>query len=225
VQDTQPGAFDQDTIAVLQTMADQVGVALDNARLFTESQLALEASRRAYGELSHQAWRELLHAHPEWGYTYAHDSIAPVEGDWCPEMLQAVQTSRSVQGRDREERTLAVPLKVRDDVIGVLSFEKGEADKVWTGEEIALMEILVDQLGQALESARLYHDTQRRAERERLTGEVTARMRETLDLETVLKTAVQEVRQAMGLREVVVRLVPEADTDTQAGNGSEQNVA
>jgi GAF domain-containing protein/HAMP domain-containing protein len=223
VQDTQPGAFDQDTIAVLQTMADQVGVALDNARLFTESQLALEASRRAYGELSHQAWRELLHARPEWGYIYAHDSIAPAQGDWCPEMLQAVQTSRSVRGRDREEQTLAVPLKVRDDVIGVLSFEKGEADKAWTREEIALIEILVDQLGQALESARLYHDTQRRAERERLTSEVTARMRETLDLETVLKTAVQEVRQAMGLREVVVRLVPEADT--QAGNGSEQSGA
>ena len=32
VQDTQPGAFDRDTIAVLQTMADQVAVALDNAR-------------------------------------------------------------------------------------------------------------------------------------------------------------------------------------------------
>jgi GAF domain-containing protein len=223
VQDTQPGAFDQDTIAVLQTMADQVGVALDNARLFTESQLALEASRRAYGELSHEAWRELLRARPEWGYTYAHDSIAPAEGDWCPEMLQAVQTSRSVRGRDREEQTLAVPLKVRDEVIGVLSFEKGEADKVWTREEFALIEILVDQLGQALESARLYQDTQRRAERERLTSEVTARMRETLDLETVLKTAVQEVRQAMGLREVVVRLVPEAEA--QAGNGSEQDVA
>jgi GAF domain-containing protein/HAMP domain-containing protein len=223
VQDTQPGAFDRDTIAVLQTMADQVGVALDNAHLYTESQLALEASRRAYGDLSREAWRDLLFARPEWGYTYAHDSIVPAEGEPRPEMNQAIQTSHSVRGRNREERTLAVPLKVRDSVIGALSFEKGSADKAWTRDEMALMEILVDQMGQALESARLYRDTQRRVERERLTSEVTARMRETLDLETVLKTAVQEVRQAMGLPEVVVRLVPEAVAQT--GNGSEQNAA
>jgi GAF domain-containing protein/HAMP domain-containing protein len=223
VQDTQPGAFDRDTIAVLQTMADQVGVALDNARLFTESQLALEASRRAYGELSRQAWRELLFARPEWGYTYAHDSIVPAEGEPRPEMHQAAHTRQSVRGCDPEQDTLAVPLRVRDSVIGALSFEKVEADKTWTREEIALMEILVDQMGQALESARLYRDTQRRVERERLTSEVTARMRETLDLETVLKTAVQEVRQAMGLREVVVRLVPEAEA--QAGNGAEQSAS
>jgi hypothetical protein len=38
-------------------------------------------------------------------------------------------------------------------------------------------------------------------------------MRETLDVEMVLKTAVQEVRQALGLPEVVIRLVPSPSND------------
>jgi nitrate/nitrite-specific signal transduction histidine kinase len=190
VQDTQPGAFDQDTIAVLQTMADQVGVALDNARLFSESQLALEATRRAFGELSHEAWRELIRVRPEWGYTYALRSITPVEGTWRPEMLQAVQTNQSVGS---ETHALAIPLKVRDQVIGVLSFEKGDADKGWTPEEVTLLETLVDQLGQALESARLYQDTQRRAERERLTREITDELRRATSAEGVVQTAVDEL--------------------------------
>jgi len=213
VQDTQPGAFDQHTIAVLQTMADQVGVALDNAFLFAESQAALEASRRAYGELSRQAWAELLSAHPEWGYTYVHKKVVPADGDWRPEMLRAVQTGQSVQGHNGEKLALAVPLKVRNYVVGVLSFEKGKADTEWTTEEVGLLETLADRLGQALESARLYRDSQHRAARERLIGQVTARMRESLDLETVLKMAANEMRQALGLEEFIVSLAMDPTDD------------
>jgi two-component system NtrC family sensor kinase len=124
-------------------------------------------------------------------------------------------------GGTQEEITLAAPIKVRDQIIGVLDAHKPAGAGGWSPQEIVLMETLINQLGAALESARLYRDTQSRAARERLTSEVTARIRETLDLETVLKTAVQEVRQAMGLPEVVIRLLPEADI--QGGNGSERS--
>jgi GAF domain-containing protein len=65
---------------------------------------------------------------------------------------------------------------------------------------------LTEQLGVALDSARLYQDTQRRAVQERLVGEVTARMRETLDMETVLKTAAQEIGQKLGLHDIAIQL-------------------
>jgi len=238
VQDSRPGAFDRDAIAAFQAIADQVAVALDNARLFAENQAALDATRRAYGQLSQQAWAELLHARTNWGYRYTQNSVIPTTNDWQPETLQAVQTGQMAQsghqsvqrspasleepglgGNETEVATLAVPLKVRDQVIGVLSFRRGESDQAWAAEEIALLKTLAEQLAVALESARLYQDVQRRAERERLTTQVTTRMRETLDIETVLKTAVQEVRQALGLSEVVVRLVPQVST--QADNGGE----
>jgi hypothetical protein len=71
----------------------------------------------------------------------------------------------------------------------------------------------------ALESMRLLDETRRRATRERLTSEVTARIRETLGMETVLKTAVQEVRQALGPPEVVIRLATSPPSPCTTGGG------
>ncbi len=64
IQSSKPGAFDKEMIAVFQNMADQVAVALDNARLFTQIQHALEASHQAYSEITHQAWQEKLRSKP-----------------------------------------------------------------------------------------------------------------------------------------------------------------
>jgi hypothetical protein len=68
----------------------------------------------------------------------------------------------------------------------------------------------------ALESARLHQDTQQRATREQLAAQVTARMRETLDMDTVLKTAVFEIGQALGLAEVEVMM----GTGEESGGGN-----
>jgi GAF domain-containing protein/HAMP domain-containing protein len=209
VQSDQPAVFDEATISVWQTMADQLAVALDNALLLAETQEALEATRRAYVEQSRDAWNTLLRSRPEWGYSYEHESITPATGAWRPEMLQAAETGQSVQGSSIARdggAALAIPLKVRDQVVGVLDLQKGEGDKAWTADEIALLETMVGQLNVALEGAQLYQDTQRRAAREQLIGEVTARMRETLDLETVLQTAIREIGDTLDLAEVEVRL-------------------
>jgi two-component system NtrC family sensor kinase len=72
---------------------------------------------------------------------------------------------------------------------------------------------MVAQLDVALESARLYHDSQRREIRERIVGQFTARVRQTLDLETVLETAVQEVQQSLDLPEVMIRLATRWEDD------------
>ena len=222
VQSDQPDAFDRDTIAILQTMADQVAVALDNARLFAEAQTALEAERRAYGELSQQAWVELLKTRTNWGYRFAHGSITPVEGDWQLDMPQAAQTGQRVQSAG-PAREVTLPLQVRNQVVGVLSFHKGDTSEAWTPEELTVLETLIDQLGLALDSARLYESTQRRVAQEQLVSAVTARIRETLDIETVLQTAAQEVRQALGLPEVVIRLGEPPLPARTSGDGHHQN--
>jgi GAF domain-containing protein len=195
-------------------MADQVAVALDNARLFTASQTALEAARRAYGELSREAWAELLRARPDLGFRSDEHQVTPAEAAaWRPEMEQALQRGQTIlgDGADAQDKVpLAVPIKVGDQIIGVLDTYKAAATGSWTQQEVALLEEITGQLGLALESARLYEDTQRRAARERLTGEVTARMRETLDIEAVLATAVDEIYRALGLDELTIYLSPEA---------------
>jgi len=222
VQSDRTGWFDQETVAALRTVADHVAVALDNARLLVEARQALEVAQRAYGEGSRQAWADLLRVRGQWGYSYSRGVVEPIEQAWQPEMVEAARTGqmvvRGAQGVTTgksgqvsagvDGAPLAIPLRVRDQVVGVLGFYKEQKGETWTAEEVGLMESLTGQLGVALESAQLFEETQRRASRERLIGEVTARVRETLDVDMVLQTAIREVGEALGLAEVEVRMGP-----------------
>ncbi len=243
VQSSQVGTFDPSTVAALQTMADQVAVALDNARLFAESEEALETTRRAYGELSRQAWTDLLRGRTDWGYRFDHQGLSTADGDWQPEMIDAVRAGQvvvrnvgltssldreAVVGDDPEtlggedSRTglredgltgpaLAVPLKVREDVIGVLSFHKDPGDQAWTSGETELLHRLTDQLGAALESAQLFQQTQRRAAREQVIRQVTDQMRRAVDVEAILKSTVAELAEALGVPRAYIRLGTEVE--------------
>ena len=83
---------------------------------------------------------------------------------------------------------------------------KADDDSEWTRDEITLMENLTRQLGLTLESAQHYRDTQRRALREQMTTEITARIRETLDIDTVLQTAIREIGDKLNIARVQVRM-------------------
>jgi hypothetical protein len=81
VQSKDPEAFSDEDVAVLQTLADQVAVAISNARLFQQVDESLEAERRAYGKASRDAWRELLHVRHSPGYRYSKSGVAPLAAD------------------------------------------------------------------------------------------------------------------------------------------------
>jgi GAF domain-containing protein/HAMP domain-containing protein len=213
VQSTQPGVFNPDAVAALQTMADQVAVALDNAHLFAQSQAALEAVNRASAQLSRQAWADLLKTRGL-GYRSTKYGVTDAGDVWRPEMERALKETRTVQANasaDGPVLPLAVPIKVRGQTIGVVDTHKSSEAGDWTPEEVTLLETLVEQLGVALEGARLYQDTRQRAARERMIGEITSHMRESLDMETILRTTADEIYQALGLEEVAIRLVSDDD--------------
>jgi GAF domain-containing protein len=115
-----------------------------------------------------------------------------------------------------------VPVKVRDQVIGVLGFRKAGKDAIWTQREMRVLELVVAELSDALVAAQLYQDAQSNAVRQQIVGELSSRMRQTLDVEAVLRTAAAEVRQALGLSDVVVRLqvpsVAEGDASVESLN-------
>jgi GAF domain-containing protein len=209
VQSTRPAAFSEEDISVLQLVADQVAVAIQNARLFTESQAALEAERRAYGEISQQAWKQLIETRgASRGYTSDKRGLVPAPKVTEPRLLAAMKTRDLIADSDGDG-TLALPIQVRDQVIGVIDAVKPEGAGAWTAEEVALLRTLIDQLGIALEGARLYEDTQYRAAQERLISQVAARIRETLDMRTVLETAADEIYQSLGLDRVAIHLAAE----------------
>ncbi|MFQ6099773.1 MAG: GAF domain-containing protein [Anaerolineae bacterium] len=222
VQSDQPSAFDEAAVAVLQTLADQVAVALDNARLFTETQAALEATRRAYSELSREAWAGLLRTQSDLSYRSDERGVTSAGDIWRPEMERALEEGKTVQIPDSKSQTpnpLAVPIKVRGNVIGILdTYKTGDAGG-WTAEEVAVLETLADQLGETLESARLYEDAQRRAVRERLTREITDKMRRASGVEGIVQAAVDELFGVLGTSRAFVRLeaAPSAQDDEKDG--------
>ena len=206
VQSQQEAAFDRDTIIVLQTMADQVAIALDNAHLFSESQSTLEAERQAYGRLTRQAWQDTLRGRTDLAVLVSKDAeILPVSEGWTDEMVSASKNGRTVSAN---HKTIAVPIISRDQVLGVIRLRKNDQEGDWTDDEIDLMDTLVDQLESALESARLYEDTQRLAARERLVTEITTKIRSTNDPQEMLQTAVMELKDALGAQKAQVLINP-----------------
>ncbi len=129
-------------------------------------------------------------------------------------------------GGSGQRATLVAPLMLRGQMIGAVGFEQDEPTQQLSPEDRAVIEAVTSQVALALENARLFEEAQRRASREELAGAVTARIRASLDIDTVLKTAVQEMRQALGLPEVVIRLAPPAaspdDTESTGHDGSKE---
>ncbi len=229
VQSEREAAFDEYDIAVLQSIADQVAVALDNAQLFAQSQANLENMRRAFGELSVKAWADQLRAQPDLGFRGDKQRIERAQGALTREMQEALRTGQTIQvssnGQDADtsvENHVAIPIKVRGQAIAVLDTQRPGG---LHADEIALLETLAEQLGVALESARLYQDSQRRAARERILREVTARVRSSSDPETVLHALLKEIGTLLG-RSTFVRLVSAeqlagADQSAHAGQSAQ----
>ena len=197
IQSQEGGAFSHEDITILEGLAGQLAVSIENARLFTRSEEAIASMRRAYGEITRASWERLLQAEETFRYLSTPEGVFPVQD----RVQGALPQDMQVEGAE-----LVAPLKVRDQVIGGFRVAKHNKGEAWTEEEINLLETLTEQLGVALESARLYEDTQRRAAREQLTGEVTARIRETLDVNKVLQTATREMRRVLDLAEVEIRM-------------------
>ncbi len=228
LQSTSLAAFSPQDLGILQTLANQITIAIENADLFTENQAALESLQRAYGSLSQEGWQRLLRAEPNLGYRIGPlgrpkpiPAAEEAQDGWPVEMTNALKNGQVVQA---DAATLAVPIKIRDQATGVIRLRKAEENSTWIQAEINLVETLSDRLSTALESARLYEETRRRAERERLTGEITARMRTSNDPQAILQIAARELRKALQAdkAQLVVQAVPATTLQPEASASGPQ---
>ncbi|GAB4578540.1 MAG: hypothetical protein Fur0022_12750 [Anaerolineales bacterium] len=160
VQSTEPQAFTQEDISILQLLADQLGIAIENARLFAlnqqalaDSQAALEAARRAYRDLSREGWKNLAREARALAYRADEKGVSTLGHAPLPEIPYLQHATLPAPD------TLAVPIKIHDQVAGVMQLKK-EAQENWSTKEITLIEAIISQLGPAIESARLHKETQ-----------------------------------------------------------------
>ncbi len=195
VQSREPAAFTVEIITTLQTMADQIAVAFDNAELFAQSEAALEAERRAYGEASFQSWQSLKQSDniPTYRVT--------AQGD-----LEAIAQKGIEPEEDLDPLTTTIPIKSRGFVIGGIRITKKEDSGKWTNEQLQLVETISEQLSVALESARLFEETQRKAQREAIISDISAKVGASIRVDSILRTTVQELGKALDGAEVAFEI-------------------
>jgi GAF domain-containing protein len=199
VQDTDQAAFHRDDVLLMQTLSDLIVVAIRNVRLFASLRAEVIGERRAYAELTERAWLERTRRTGPVAYRYE-------GGEVVRSATQMIGGGEPVE-HQASLPEVTLPVSVRGRVIGTLQAHKLAGSGGWSAGEREAMESLVAQLDAALEGARLYEDTQLLAARERILAQITAKMRETLDVQTVLRTAADEVYRALDLEEVGIRLV------------------
>jgi GAF domain-containing protein len=227
VQSEREGAFDEPYIAVLQTMADQVAVGIDNAQLFEAAQEALDQAQEVHRRYLGQAWREYIASKEIGGYEYKGEEVhqrgamVPLGDEPLAEVWQVIQERQTVLsdrvslaaaessrpvagGEDPPAFALTVPVIQGGQVVAALGFQRG--DRAWTAEEIALAEAVAEQLGLALDNQRLLEETQRRAAREEITRQITDRVRAAIDMEEILRVTAQSLSRQLNASEVFVRL-------------------
>jgi GAF domain-containing protein len=196
IQSAQPNAFDRDDITVLKAIADTLATALENADLFRELETRLDEIRTLHAQYLIQAWSEAPRLHGDLSFTYE---------------------ARAVESTAEDSAGLEMPVSLRGQRIGSLILETDREH--WSEDDLVFIDTVITEAALAIENARLLEENQRRAQREHLLSEISAKAQQYMDIDMVIKTAVQEVSQALGAPKVRIRLSSEADRMDQEQDG------
>jgi GAF domain-containing protein len=162
----------------------------------------LQAIQRRYAR---EAWERFVRIRAAHAFRYHGTAqgatVEPDDEAWLPSMTSAVQQKDMIS----DEHELALPITLRDEIIGSIGVRREEIAG-WSEEDIALVQSITDQLSQTMESLRLLGETQRRAAREQLTARITAQVRASTEVDTILRTAIQELGQGLQAADGLIRL-------------------
>ncbi|MEP6894765.1 MAG: GAF domain-containing protein, partial [Chloroflexota bacterium] len=178
VQSEEADAFSNEDLRVLSALANQVAIALENARLLTETRGALAQVQEVYNEFTRAEWGRAVSKAEQVGFRYHTGRIEMLEKTLnSPEVASAVEFGKIVtnqlNGSAETRSKVAVPVKLRGEVIGILHIESNDPSKIWQSDEVSLVEAVAERAAIAMENARLFQDARRRAAKERLISEAT----------------------------------------------------
>ena len=209
VQSIKPGAFTESDASTLSVLADQVAIAIENARLFGQTQQAREEAEALYNQFQRLEWKNFARQESTVGYSQSTIGGKPltrlVKTD---EISEALQTGAVVvfDGKNtKAQPSISIPVQLRGQTIGVLNIKAPTKNRKWNQDEINLVQAISDRLALALDNARLLQDSQRRATKEAKIGEVTAKIGSSINMRNVLQTAVEELGRALPGSEVVIQ--------------------
>lgn len=180
---TQEAAFTPQDADTYQNMANEIAVALENARLFKESQQSLVEMRATQRQYLQSAWSSLAsEQHLEYSL-----------GDY-----------------ESTDNQISMPLTLRDQIIGQIEMATHEE---LPAEQRNLIESIATQAALALENARLVEESQSIAARERLANEITSKVWASTTIDSILQTTVRELGRALEAAEVEIQISMDNEND------------
>jgi GAF domain-containing protein len=182
VQSTREADFKPENVAALQSMANQVTIAIENARIFKEMDQTLEELRLVNREYVVSAWSDKLKANT---------------------LEYSTPVSDAGEPPDSEIKEIVVGLNLRDEKIGQIRLETSGG---WDQEDQSWVEALATQVAISLENARLVEESQQSALRERLSASIIQKLWASNSIDSILQTAVRELGRALEASEATIEL-------------------
>lgn len=194
----QPQAFSTQDAAILQSLADVVAISFENNRLINETKSLLAELEINTSTQTQRTWSKLTSRHKP-AYQYTPAGVRPV-------------FSKDKQENENSENRLRVPLILHGLKIGAIKLKKKGIITEWPERERILVEKIADQIALALENSRLVDEAQKSALRDQMIANISTRIRETLDIESVIRTAATELRRVFDLKEAEINIGTSQET-------------
>ena len=201
--------FHNGDVASLRIIGGQLSSAISNAQLAQELRERLEQLETLQQYYVREAREQFLGESTASTYEYHRPEVKPLGDGPLPEVERLLADPRLAMlggGDASAPSALLVPIALREHVLGVFGLHRLDADQPWTEEQMELLAAVSEQMGLIIENSRLFAEARSRAARERRARQIVARLRQSLDMEEVLATAVQEMGDALQLQDVTIRL-------------------
>ena len=205
IQSNQLQAFNQDDIAIMQVMADQLATAIERTRLLEEVERNLKELERSHGQYTREGWQrfgrsgQISHQ----GYRFDNIRIEPIT-ELQAVGKEALATGKLVSSNGDATNVIAIPIKLRGQTIGVVNAKLKEGSGKNT---LTTIEAAIERLASALESARLYEEASLRADREQSISQVTSAISSSTEYEDILRTVVMEIGSMLNNTEVGIQIL------------------
>jgi len=208
IQSLKENAFTVDDLEIFEVLASQVGVAIQNARLYEQNIRSLKEAEESYRKLSGNTWNTLLQQMDTRVYAY--------DGVTSRALAEAPSTARST--------TLTVPVTIRGRVVGNLRLSPLDPNRAWSEDEVAIANAVADRAALALEGARLLEDAQKRASRESFLSDMASKLSTSFQLDSILRDTVEELGQTLTGSTVTFQLINPSAPPTEAKSNGQKRL-
>jgi len=117
---------------------------------------------------------------------------------------------RYIETSANTKSEMAIPLIYRNEILGVINVESEQTDAYSENDE-EMLGTLGGSLAAVIANARLLEQIRAQSERERLINEITAKIRRSTDIQSILHTTASEIARVTGARYTKIQVEPKND--------------